>query len=380
MEAQCGNNGGGEVRKVHIIYFLSHKGRIEHPHLIRVHHVSHNGVRLKDVKRWLAELRGKDLPESFAWSYKRKYKAGYVWQDILDEDLITPISDNEYVLKGSEISSISFTNDLRSYGEKEVSKRKDSPSFDVDVKDKKFPLAKQVEDHLQHSSTKTSFEVEELPSYDSETSIEDTTKQQEDYKFVSANKQEQAQRQKRTEADSLLESYLNKNKEDNKNKKSGNQKETNSSKVSPSSLGKSSSYSGMGATHMFLNLLTCGVVDTNETAVIDKRRKSTNSMMNEDENMGKFVKGDTFGGSERVSRDHLSTSEQPKQRRKDGSKKIHNYNDSNNRKTIPAAGYKFVSGPYCSQCEKQFNPEKFYAHMKSCRRMKALVKAAKALT
>ncbi|PHT95156.1 hypothetical protein T459_03038 [Capsicum annuum] len=104
MEGQ--NQGGGEVRRLHIIYFLSRKGRIEHPHLIRVHHFSRNGIRLKDVKRWLGELRGKDMPESFAWSYKRKYKSGYVWQDLLDEDLITPISDNEYVLKGSEISSI----------------------------------------------------------------------------------------------------------------------------------------------------------------------------------------------------------------------------------------------------------------------------------
>ena len=33
----------------------------------------------------------------------RRYKNGYVWQDLLDDDLITPISDNEYVLKGSEI-------------------------------------------------------------------------------------------------------------------------------------------------------------------------------------------------------------------------------------------------------------------------------------
>lgn len=39
--------GGGEMRKVHIVYFLSHKGRIEHPHLIRVHHHSRNGVRLR---------------------------------------------------------------------------------------------------------------------------------------------------------------------------------------------------------------------------------------------------------------------------------------------------------------------------------------------
>ncbi|ERN20457.1 hypothetical protein AMTR_s00068p00133150 [Amborella trichopoda] len=94
----------GEVRRVHIVYFLSRKGRIDHPHLIRVLPLHRNGVRLKDVKRWLSDIRGKDMPNSFAWSYKRRYKAGYVWQDLLDDDLITPISDNEYVLKGSEIS------------------------------------------------------------------------------------------------------------------------------------------------------------------------------------------------------------------------------------------------------------------------------------
>ena len=29
---------------------------------------------LEDVKRWLGELRGKDLPGAFAWSYKRLYQ------------------------------------------------------------------------------------------------------------------------------------------------------------------------------------------------------------------------------------------------------------------------------------------------------------------
>lgn len=42
----------------------------------------------------------------------RRYKTGYVWQDLVDDDLITPISDNEYVLKGSEISSIKGNNFL----------------------------------------------------------------------------------------------------------------------------------------------------------------------------------------------------------------------------------------------------------------------------
>lgn len=37
----------GQVRKIHIVYFLSHKGVIEHPHLIRVHHISRTGVHLR---------------------------------------------------------------------------------------------------------------------------------------------------------------------------------------------------------------------------------------------------------------------------------------------------------------------------------------------
>ncbi|KAM7263302.1 hypothetical protein ACFE04_000985 [Oxalis oulophora] len=98
---------GGEVRRLHIIYFVTHMdmGRIEHPHLIRVRRLNAaNGVYLRDVKRWLAELRGKEMPDAFAWSYKRRYRSGYIWQDLVDDDLITPISDDEYVLKGSEIT------------------------------------------------------------------------------------------------------------------------------------------------------------------------------------------------------------------------------------------------------------------------------------
>lgn len=39
---------GGEVRRLHIIYFLSHRSRVEHPHLIRVHHFNrNNGVYLR---------------------------------------------------------------------------------------------------------------------------------------------------------------------------------------------------------------------------------------------------------------------------------------------------------------------------------------------
>lgn len=95
--------GGGEVRRINVVYFLSRGGRSDHPHLFRVNHLSRAGVRLRDVKRWLSDLRGKDMPDNYSWSYKRKYKAGYVWQDLKDDDLVTPVSDNEYVLKGCDV-------------------------------------------------------------------------------------------------------------------------------------------------------------------------------------------------------------------------------------------------------------------------------------
>lgn len=40
-------HNGSEVRRLHIVYFLCPKGRIEHPHLLRVHHHSRNGVHLR---------------------------------------------------------------------------------------------------------------------------------------------------------------------------------------------------------------------------------------------------------------------------------------------------------------------------------------------
>ncbi|GJM92952.1 hypothetical protein PR202_ga09461 [Eleusine coracana subsp. coracana] len=94
----------GEVRRINVVYFLSRGGRTDHPHLFRVnHHSRAGGVRLRDVKRWLSEIRGKDMPGNFSWSYKRKYKGGYVWQDLKDDDLVTPVSDSEYVLKGCDV-------------------------------------------------------------------------------------------------------------------------------------------------------------------------------------------------------------------------------------------------------------------------------------
>lgn len=106
MDAHKGavGGGGGEVRRINVVYFLSRGGRTDHPHLFRVNHLNRAGVRLRgkyvrpfflhlqihfhlllaiiidqcrslsfrsDVKRWLSELRGKDMPDNYSWSYKR---------------------------------------------------------------------------------------------------------------------------------------------------------------------------------------------------------------------------------------------------------------------------------------------------------------------
>uniref|UniRef100_J3L4N1 SOSEKI DIX-like domain-containing protein n=2 Tax=Oryza brachyantha TaxID=4533 RepID=J3L4N1_ORYBR len=128
-----GGGGAGEVRRINVVYFLSRGGRTDHPHLFRVNHLHRAGVRLRDVKRWLSELRSKDMPDSFSWSYKKNYKAGYIWQDLMDDDLIIPVSDNEYVLKGCDVrrappcngapkekSSSLDQNKLNSQGENDV--------------------------------------------------------------------------------------------------------------------------------------------------------------------------------------------------------------------------------------------------------------------
>eukprot|EP00250_Pteridium_aquilinum_P029370 c3918_g1_i1 orf=58-381(+) len=79
-------------RKVQIVYYLSYKGGLlEQPHLLEVFTSLSTGLCLRDVKTRLTSLRGRAMTSAFAWSYKRSYKQGYVWQDLeCDDDLIFP--------------------------------------------------------------------------------------------------------------------------------------------------------------------------------------------------------------------------------------------------------------------------------------------------
>lgn len=41
------NAGGGEMRRVNVVYFLSRNGRVEHPHLLRIHRRRRDHVYLR---------------------------------------------------------------------------------------------------------------------------------------------------------------------------------------------------------------------------------------------------------------------------------------------------------------------------------------------
>ncbi|KAA8515740.1 hypothetical protein F0562_018649 [Nyssa sinensis] len=383
MEAP-GHGGGGEVRRLHIIYFLSRKGRIEHPHLIRVHHLSRNGVHLRDVKRWLSELRGKDMPESFAWAYKRRYKTGYLWQDLLDEDLITPISDNEYVLKGSEVVSSASANDLHTYGEKKGSMQKEPP-FEIDTKYHKLSSEKANQQHPEtiiDGSTKASCEIEEeSPPFGSETSTltDDSMKHSSD-----TNKEETYEESDKFENSNssiysnLLTKQTSNNNKNNNKKASTPVSSMSSSPWSHSPFTKSKGHSG-GASQMLRNLIKCGTADINESATVNRRRRNKKVSVNKQSNsMAEICKAEKLGGSsERMFGTPWNEHRHSARKSFDGVKGTKNNRKSemSDQKPVSAA-YKPVNGPNCSQCGKTFKPEKMHTHMKSCRGMKASAKGA----
>ncbi|KZV21787.1 protein UPSTREAM OF FLC-like [Dorcoceras hygrometricum] len=310
MEAQLG--AGAEVRRLNVVYFLSRKGRIEHPHLIRIHHLSRNGVRLRDVKRWLGDLRGKDMPESFSWSYKRRYKTGYVWQDLFDDDLITPISDNEYVVKGSEISSTISNRDFA------CSQRKSAMQKD------KQPVKDHKTDENQSHSSETSLHVprnssseieEESLVFGSETSTltDDSIKlETEKNSDTAVDKNKENKPEKIETSWTSDDSKLKNNKKDKSRSNRVKMSEKISTTPADSSdtsseprFEKSKSYS-TGASSIFRNLMSCGALSTNDSAVvmINKQHKYPllNVCVSDKRNVdsSQICKRDKLGGSHRI--------------------------------------------------------------------------------
>ncbi|KAJ4711724.1 Protein UPSTREAM OF FLC [Melia azedarach] len=408
MEGAAKGNVGGEVRRIHIIYFLSHMGHVEHPHLIRVHHLTRNGVYLRDVKRWLAEVRGKDMPEAFSWSYKRRYKSGYVWQDLMDDDLITPISDNEYVLKGSE-SIPCTTFDPSMYGKKNVLiSRNDQNPIEVEDQHQEQPSLTEETPRTPKTSPEI-FEESSLFGSDRSSLTDDSMKQlhEEDLaETIKQNTNEQIEKpENHSSPASFYSSLWNKKKcKNKKTKESNDNNDTNknnnndmektttttgtpadlsfssSSSSSKSQFAKSKSYSSNGASNMLRNLMKCGAVDTNDAVIVTVNRADKTCLAKSvsiSDPGAVICRGEKLGGSARVFGTPWNNNQHQQQNRAtksfDGVTGSKRKSEFGSTKPVSSA-YKPVGGPTCSQCGKSFKPEKMHKHMKTCKGMKTLAK------
>ncbi|KAJ4843548.1 hypothetical protein Tsubulata_007966 [Turnera subulata] len=322
--------GGGEVRRVHIIYFLSRMGRPEQPHLFRVHHHPHrNGVHLRDVKRWLGDLRGKDMPEAFAWSYKRRYRGGYVWQDLLDDDLITPISDNEYVLKGSEIlvpsahsGGTEEGNSYRPEKEDTTGAYQENEAFKpkrmgMDFNAEKERSSEQEYHHhhhhipsspTNHRSTEYNIPMKPSSEISEESEMSSTLTEEDSTTLINKHEEEGGGREEskwthhqqcpaaEEEEDNvgnrhssfyafnnlLRKTSSKSSNRDSSDRESNKSYDINSEKMggatpitSPSSSAfrKSKSHSGGTTSKLLRNLISCGAVDTNDAAIVGLKNK-----------------------------------------------------------------------------------------------------------
>ncbi|KAK8697950.1 hypothetical protein V6N13_114082 [Hibiscus sabdariffa] len=83
-------------RKVPVVYYLCRNRQFEHPHFIEVPLSSPDVLYLRDVIERLNILRGRGMSSL-------SYRNGFVWHDLFEDDLILPVHENEYVLKGFEL-------------------------------------------------------------------------------------------------------------------------------------------------------------------------------------------------------------------------------------------------------------------------------------
>ncbi|RWR77677.1 protein UPSTREAM OF FLC [Cinnamomum micranthum f. kanehirae] len=366
-----------EVRRLHIIYFLSRMGKVEHPHLIRVHHMNRSGVHLRDVKRWLSDLRGKDMPDSFSWSYKRQYKTGYVWQDLLDDDLITPIADNEYVLKGSEISAFPLADQCAS-AETATSIQKPDPVEDKTLQctTVKNPEANSDSSCKPEESTK----MEKAHSVKRRVTfkLEVEGGGGEDGKSVDAEPLNDDLKGVNIVTDSCFDAATPLG-YDNGLKKDGRKGEK-SQASSTSSFTSSKTRRSSAASQVFLNILKCGAVDAKESATVKVKvgrdRKATSTSDTAKRGKGeicKVVEGVGVCGSEWGFGGTWNQQKHPQIARNisfDWTKSCRKESAVADQKPVFGT-CKPIAEPNCSQCGKHFKPEKLHTHMKSCRGMKS---------
>ncbi|KAF0917128.1 hypothetical protein E2562_016929 [Oryza meyeriana var. granulata] len=349
--------GGGEVRRINVVYFLSRGGRTDHPHLFRVNHLPRVGVRLRDVKRWLSELRGKDMPDNFSWSYKRKYKAGYIWLDLMDDDLITPISDNEYVLKGCDV-------------------RRAPPPCTEAPKEKSSSLAEEPKElnsqkeKVARDQKQVEVVIQVTTAPDSDERSSKTPPPADQYSAGG----ESGPAPRRTVP---FKNDLSRDLHDENTKQQQQQQEAVKSfskavvarsapageKVKGAAGGRISNHPPavgrarrMHLAQLLHNILTCGAADADDTALRPVLRQSVAGAADDDWPSTPVCPGIDGCG--------LRVSKKVKVRR-GGKEKAKQKRDGGKRDGGDA--HKPASLPRCSQCGKEFKPQELHSHMQSCR-------------
>uniref|UniRef100_A0A0E0JPH0 SOSEKI DIX-like domain-containing protein n=1 Tax=Oryza punctata TaxID=4537 RepID=A0A0E0JPH0_ORYPU len=335
--------GGGEVRRINVVYFLSRGGRTDHPHLFRVNH-HRAGVRLRDVKSWLSELRGQDMADNFSWSYKRKYKAGYIWQDLMmDDDLITPISDNEYVIKGCDVRRAT------------ESPKEKSSSLAEEPKQLKVACdQKQVKEVVIQVTTTASVSDERSPKTpppaDQDSPIgecgEPAPRRTAPFKkdLSSRGLHEEKKKQRREVVKAVSKAVVVPAPEQKvKGAASGR-----ISNHPPPAVGRARR---MHLAQLLHNLLTCGAADTDDTALRPVLRHGAS------DDHGDWPRTPVCPGIDGCG---LRVGKKVKVRR-GGKDKAKQKRDDGGDSHKPA------SLPRCSQCGKEFKPQELHSHMQSCR-------------
>ncbi|KAF8106421.1 hypothetical protein N665_0139s0017 [Sinapis alba] len=184
------------------------------------------------------------MPDQFCWSCKRRYKNGYIWQDLLEDDLITPISDNEYVLKGSEILLSTPKEKLYPHAEKKSWKTRNGGDDGI---------------HAKETLLTSEMIHKDSPVFCSQRSTATTSTVTDE---STANEEETI----------LLEKPCLKKVS---SERDGSGRPSVSSTTSSSSFIKSKSYSGARASQVLRNWIKCGGFDINDAVLVPLNKSAS---------------------------------------------------------------------------------------------------------
>ncbi|CAD6341895.1 unnamed protein product [Miscanthus lutarioriparius] len=315
-----------------------------------------SGRRGRDVKRWLSELRGKDMPDNYSWSYKRKYKAGYVWQDLKDDDLITPVSDNEYVLKGCDVRGtpppcVQAPRRTSSLGEK---KRKEEEEDVTPCNDDQNGPVEVV--LTTPDSNESSPKPPPPADQDSPGGCESARRSTAPFKNHQRQKHEDKEEEDEGEA-------------------AAEKTDTKAAAVEEQPQGEGAAGGVRGHAHAvgkqarrmrvaraLHNMLTCARADADDAALRPLAARRQDGGGGDSPTLTcPGMEGCGLRRNRKAARPPKGGKEK-QQRKRDGEKK----HDSNKPATLPR----------CSQCGKEFKPQELHSHMQSCRGFKERMRSS----